>query len=342
MGLRIGLVAGNGQTAVDVAVLAASAGAQVVSWLSGADQPESSAGNPGEPIALLVADIEGAGELVAADQEAIRRTAEAGLPVVLVHRHGQREAAQSMAARVAAGHVVELPGAAVWLGEQIGPVPSVARLAVIGATGGAGATTVAIACALGADAECLLIDADPWSAGLDLPLGIPDDSGARWASIPDATAPLVVDSVRAALPTVAGVTVLTGSLPDPMGARLGAVLEVGRIAFPRTVVDLGRDPSALPGALVDGVVVTCPATLPGVVSTQRLLGALPPVRTLVAVRPSGWLPVEQVAEQLGGVPIVEIGRLARVGELADCADLVGGRTGRTLRRLGQRIWSELA
>ena len=363
MGVRIGLLAGNAQTAVDVTVLAASVGAQVVPSL-----PEEVRGlrawSADEELALLVADVAGARGLVAAEPgypgfpggdrpgcgiypAAGGAPGSAGrvgtdLPLVLVHRGDERDPARELAARLGARHLVELPAGAAWLGEQLGARPSVARLAVVGATGGAGATTVAIACAAGADSDCLLVDADPWSAGLDLPLGIPDDDGARWTSIPDAAAPLVADSVRAALPVVDGVTVLTGPLPDPMGARLGAVLEVGRAAFARTVVDLGRDVTALPGSLVDGVVVVCPATLPGVVSTRRLVGALPAQRLLVAVRATGWLPVGEVAEQLGGVPIVEVGRMPRAAELADCADLLSGRTGRTLRRLGQRIWSELA
>jgi hypothetical protein len=204
--------------------------------------------------------------------------------------------------------------------------------------GGAGGTTAAIACAAAVGTDCLLVDADPWSAGVDLALGIDDPAAGRWPAVPDTTQPLVAESLRVALPTLHGITLVTGGLPDPPGARIGAVIGVGRRDFARTVVDCGRQahPDAVgPG---DAAVIVTPATLAGVVGSRRILERLPTGHVTLAIRASGWLPPRQVAEQLGIGRFVEIPGLARVAELAECGDLLTGRTGRALRRLGARIW----
>jgi hypothetical protein len=258
--------------------------------------------------------------------------------LVVVHLAGEAAPARHAADRLGAGHIVELPGGSDWLAERLPPGDRASVLAVLGAVGGAGATTVAIACAAAVDADCLLIDADPLSAGLDLPLGIDDAAAGRWSAVPDTTEPLVADSLRAALPVVQGITVVTGGLPDPPGGRVRAVVGVGRRDFPRTVVDCGRwvHPDAVaPG---DTAVIVTPATLAGVVGCRRILQDLPTDRVTLAVRPSGWLPAREVAEELGIQRFVEVPRLPRVAELAECGDVLAGGTGRKLRRIGRSIW----
>jgi hypothetical protein len=250
--------------------------------------------------------------------------------------------------------VVELPLGAPWLVSQLVPERGTAVLAVVGAVGGVGATTVAIACAVGAGPDCLLVDADPESPGLDLPLGIPEGAGARWSEIPDTADPLDVGSLRSALPQVGGVTVVTGpgigaglaggGAPGgfPGSGRVAGVLGVGRAEFARTVVDAGRGrpPVGLTGP-GDAVAVVLPATLAGIVAGRGVLAGLAAQQAVVVLRPTGWLPADEVAEQLG-VPIaLEVPRLRRAAELAECGDLLSGRTGRALRSLGEQIWGQL-
>jgi DNA-binding transcriptional ArsR family regulator len=204
-------------------------------------------------------------------------------------------------------------------------------------------------------AECLLVDADPDSPGLDLPLGIPEGSGVRWSQIPDTADPLDPGSLRAALPEVGQVAVVTGSglgsdsvpCPDPVCAhvpgRVQGVMGAGRAEFARTVVDAGRGSLARgllgPG---DAVALVLPATLAGVVAGRRVLAALPTQQVVVLLRPSDWLPASEMAEQLGVPVSLEVPRLGRAAELADCGDLLSGRTGRALRSLGAQVWAQLA
>jgi hypothetical protein len=250
--------------------------------------------------------------------------------------------------------VVELPLGAPWLVSQLAPERGSSLLTVVGAVGGVGATTVAIACALGAGPDCLLIDADPDSPGLDLPLGIPEGAGVLWAEIPDSADPLDPGSLRSALPQVGGITVVTGSAIGsglaagggsgafPAPGRVAGVLGVGRAEFARTVLDAGR--GRLPTGLVgpgDPVVLVLPATLAGVVAGRQVLAGLAAQDVVVVLRPTGWLPADEVAEQLGVPVALEVPRLRRVAEVADCGDLLSGRTGRTLRGLGEQIWGHL-
>ncbi len=335
MTVRIGLAAGRTETVLDVAALAAAMGAEVTSL----DPVVGLAVDPGLGLTAVVVDVL-APDVVAAASGGTSPNGGVGPPVVVAHRTGERDQARLVAARLAADHVVELPLGATWLAAQLQPASPAPLLAVIGAAGGIGTTTLAIACAASVAPDCLLVDADPGSAGLDLPLGIGDDVGGRWNAIPETDGPLVADSVRAALPTVEGISVLTGPVPRH-GSRPARILEVGRSAFRHTVVDLGRAIETSPIGAGDAVVVLCPATLPGVVATRRVLADLPTERALVAVRPTGWLAVSEVSDQLGGVPIVEVGRISRLGELADCADLLSGRSGRALRKLGHSVWAEL-
>ena len=349
--MRIGLVGGRAETAVEIAVLAASVGAQVVplgddDWVAAARRGDPF--DPAPPLALVVVDVAGA-ESIGSPSGPFLNGVRVGSGIgqsaaltVVVHRGGEQRSARELADRIGADHVLELPTGADWLADQLRKPQRSSLLAIAGAAGGVGTTSLAIACALAAAPDCLLVDADAHSAGLDLPLGIPDDLGGRWESVPDTPEPLVAESVRAALPLVAGITVLTGPLPHPLGRRLDGVVEVGRSAFEHTVIDLGRGLDAVALDATDAVVVACPATLAGVAAAGPMLSALPTERVLLAVRPSGWLPVGEVAEQLGGLPVIEVPRLARLGELADCADLLSGRTGRALDRLGKRIWAELA
>jgi hypothetical protein len=356
MGVQIGLVGQRADLAVEVAALAARAGASLVS-LDPAELMSVAGGHvPGAPVDLVLVDAEVMGAACPVGPEGSLRgrgvgAGGPGAPVVVICRPGEVGSARAGAEAHGCDHVVELPLGASWLLSQLAPESGSSVLAVVGAVGGVGATTVAIACAVGAGADCLLLDADPDSPGLDLPLGIPEGAGVRWPDIPDTSEPLDPGSLRSALPEVDGVWVVTGShagrgrvttgRPRPRAGPVAGVLGVGRAEFPRTVVDAGRGaPVGLTGP-GDALALVLPATLAGVVAGRRALAATGAQQVVVLLRPTGWLPADEVADQLG-VPIaLEVPRLRRAAELADCGDLLSGRTGRALRTLGEQVWGHL-
>ncbi len=346
MGVRIGFIGQRADLAVEVTALAGQAGASVVpmGWSDGSGPHAPIV--PVPEVEVVIVDGAAAAERLA--DRAPLAAGPAGPPGVVVCREGEVGQARRVADDLGFAHVVQLPRAARWLSERLMPSAHAPVLAVLGAVGGVGATTIAIACADTAGADCLLVDADPASPGLDLVLGIPDGLGGRWGQIPDTSAPLDAGTLRAALPQVRGVTVVTGppagdSLPEgPDAARVRSVIDVGRAEFARTVIDAGRGP--LSADLIhagDAVALVLPATIAGIVGARRALAHLPTEQVVVVLRPTGWLPADQVSDQLGRPVDLEIRHLRRATELADCGDLLSGRTGAALRRVGERIWEQV-
>jgi hypothetical protein len=346
MGVRIGFVGQRADLAVEVTALAGRAGASVVpmGWSDGAGPQAAIVPVPEVDVVI----VDGAAAAASTPDRSLLVARPAGPAGVVVCREGEVGQARRVADDLGFAHVVQLPRAARWLSERLMPSAHAPVLAVLGVVGGVGTTTVAIACAETAGADCLLVDADPASPGLDLVLGIPEGQGGRWGQIPDTAAPLDAGTLRAALPQVDGVTVVTGPLaPDALpegldAARVRSVIDVGRAEFARTVIDAGRGP--LPGDLIhagDAVALVLPATIAGIVGARRVLGHLPTERVVVVLRPTGWLPADQVADQLGRPVDLEIRHLRRAAELADCGDLLSGRTGTALRRVGERIWEQV-
>ena len=343
MTVRIGLVGARPELALMVAGIAAGCGAQV-------EQAEVlEPADPGHGWDLVLLDGWGIAELAAASgpgSPMARAVTGDRAPVVVVHLAGESETARPWAAAGGAEHVVELPAGRQWLADLLAGHPGNSTvLAVLGAVGGAGTTTVALACAwavAGAGTSptsaCLLMDTDPASTGLDLPLGIPEGSGARWADLPAGGGALVADTLLAALPRIGGMAVLTGPVDDPVSPQVAAVMRTGRSDFAHTVVDAGRGPA--PGALgrQDAAVIVVPATLAGVVGAHRVMQSIGTRRLLLAVRPSGWLPPAEVADQLGVERFVLLPTVRGLAEHADCGDVLAGRAGRALVRVGRLIW----
>lgn len=155
------------------------------------------------------------------------------------------------AVEVGAEHVVFLPDAEPWLLLRLGETAEGARppgrlLAVVGGSGGAGASTLAVALAQAASQlghEAVLVDGDPLGGGLDLLLGIENDSGVRWAELAGTHGRLPSHTLRQALPSAGPVPVVSFErrwdppVPEP---AVQAVVAAVRRAADLVVVDLPR------------------------------------------------------------------------------------------------------
>jgi secretion/DNA translocation related CpaE-like protein len=173
-----------------------------------------------------------------------------GVLVARVEGADPPEGLYRQAVELGAEHVALLPEAEPWLIDQLIEAGAPARrapvLAAIGGCGGAGASTLAIGLAVAAarmGGRPVLIDADPLSGGLDLPLGAERLDGLRWPQLPFGSARLPSGVIASGLPTVHGVRVLTVDRSDPAPVPapvLTAALDAARRESDLVVVDLPR------------------------------------------------------------------------------------------------------
>ncbi len=257
----------------DLLRLAAAAGAEA----EVADH--ASAALPGwrdAPLAVVGADL--AGDVVACG---LRRRP--GL--VIVGSDPDDAAVYRRAVELHAEHVVFLPQAEAWLLDRFagavgGPGHRALVVAVVGARGGAGATSFAVALALAGARDgrrTMLVDVDPYGGGIDLALGAEDVPGPRWDDFADGTAPPIAGGALAAvLPRCGEVTVLAWSRDSPtvvtadvVESLLGAAVrgaELVVLDVPRTFGDGAR--AAL--AAADMAYVVCPAEVRACAAGRRV------------------------------------------------------------------------
>lgn len=167
--------------------------------------------------------------------------------VLLVSRESD-PAAWQLAVAIGAEHVACLPDAERWLIGRLaeggeGPSREGRVLAVTGAVGGAGASTLGVGLALAAarQVRVLLVDADPTGGGLDLVLGAEQKDGARWPDLAQAQGRINAGSLASALPCSDGVFLLSAareSQEDVDDTVLRAVVEAGVRGFDLVIVDL--------------------------------------------------------------------------------------------------------
>lgn len=209
------------------------------------------------------------------DVAAARRCAHRALPrrgrVVLVVRSEPDAAGFQAAIAVGAQHVIELPAQGGELMAELSDAAEAFRdagrrgavVGVIAGRGGAGASVFATALAQAAP-DALLVDADPWSGGVDLVLGSERDTGLRWPDLALQGGRLSYPALRDALPQRRGVSVLSGSRTgsDIDAAPLGAVIDAGSRGGATVICDLPRrSTGAVETALeaADLVVMIAPA-----------------------------------------------------------------------------------
>ena len=209
------------------------------------------------------------------------------------------------AVEVGAERVAVLPEDEAWLlSRSAASVQAPAErgwlVAVGGSCGGAGASTVAAGVALAAAPGVVLVDADPWGAGLDLLLGAERAEGLRWPELAGLRGRVDCDALTAALPEVGGVHLLAASRSSPSPVpddALAAVIDAARAGGRPVVVDL---PRSAPGVAAAGAeVVLADADLAVLVVPARLRAATA-ARLLVEAPGSGWSDARLVVRSVAG------------------------------------------
>ena len=150
-----------------------------------------------------------------------------------------------------ADQLVRLPEADAWLAELLtqadpGQQADGQLLAVTGASGGSGASSVALGLAAAISKRgrrALLIDGDAAGGGLDLLLGAEGQAGSRWPDLADVSGRLSPSSVLPGLPTAHGIALVSSArhaLVEPSPEAWASLLDFGRRNFDVVIVDLPR------------------------------------------------------------------------------------------------------
>lgn len=255
-----------------------------------------------------------------------------------------------------ARQVVTLPASSGWLvdllTDRTEQRADPARLvAVVGGSGGAGATT--LACALAQRAArtgpSVVIDADPQGPGLDRILGMDRCEGFRWDALCSTTGRLSARAFHDALPRRDRLGVLSwyaGAPPQSLQAfAVREALSAARRGHDAVVVDLPRSGDRLVeeiAARCDHLLIVTTATLTGVAGAAR-------VRARFADHGSAALVVRGEGLEAGDVAgVVGLPVLAQMRDqrgLDEAVELGAGplRSGRgPLARAVDAVWAGLA
>jgi secretion/DNA translocation related CpaE-like protein len=278
--------------------------------------------------------------------------------VILVARPGLPDPPWRHANTLRVEHVAILPQAQSWLVDRFADHaagnPDRARvLAVVGGSGGVGASVLATAISVTASRrglDTLLVDSDPLGGGVDLALGWERMGGLRWPELADARGRVSPPALVDALPGAGSLAVLSFDRTEFAGVppeAMAAALDAGRRGRDLVVVDLPRhfDEAALLAlSAAERCYVVVFAELRGCAAARRVAAAAaqhcPSLAVVVRVpAPAGIRPSE-VAEALdlplAGVlpPEPRLGRAMAAGEppartgrgpLAHlCHELLGG------------------
>ena len=257
--------------------------------------------------------------------------------VLLLATH-ESDAHWRKAMALGAEHVVVLPDGSRWLLDELGsategPSRNGAVLAVLPATGGAGASTFAatVARCTAARMRTIVIDADPLGGGIDVLLGMEGAPGIRWPDIADTRGRLAASALADALPSVEGMSVLSWSRSGPaevMPGSFAEVLDAAVRGFDAVVVDLPRVLDGIVDAALaraSSVVVVSTTRVRSVISASRLI---PEVRQRAAdvslvVRADGrGLGPDAIEHAVGEREALRLPFSQRIPLAADAGDLV--------------------
>jgi secretion/DNA translocation related CpaE-like protein len=187
-----------------------------------------------------------------------------------------------------------------------------AVVAVMAGRGGAGASLFAVALAQSAR-DALLIDADPWSGGIDLVVGSEDEPGLRWPDLALEHGRLDIAALRQALPRREGLSVLScaRSGNDVEPGPLAAVIDAGRRGGATVVCDLPRRLTRaveLGTDAADLVVLVTTADVRACAATTAVASALSTINPNVGLVVRGPSP--------GGLRSVDVARIVGLPLLA--------------------------
>lgn len=283
------------------------------------------------------------------------------VPTLLVGHEDQEGELWLAAANLGLDRVVPLPKAANWLAEFLSGLHSERSkgriIAVIGGCGGAGATTITGLLGIQlnrAGHRCLLIDADPWGAGIERILGSEQVPGLSWQDLATSSGSFNSEEFARGLPELASASVLGFG---PMGRSTrepatravqrsaAAVIDAARRSFEMVLVDVGRNREFIEifCAQADALLCILPANLLAVLATHRMIDSLPAERLQLVVRgplPEG-LDAELVAEYLGVPLLGSIPRMRGVKAAAEQGALAPLAAHRTVERLSVALMATL-
>ncbi len=229
-----------------------------------------------------------------------------------------------------------------------------AVVAVVGGSGGAGASVLAASLAVSAARRgpTLLADLDPLGGGLDLMLGVEQLAGLRWPDLAGARGRLGGDVLRDSLPRLDGLSVLGWGpdQPEPVPAEaVAAVADATRRGFDVAVLDLPRSVDQVGpawwGVTTLGLLVVR-ASVRSVCAAARVLPALdrcvPEVRLVVRGSGGHGLAADGVAEALGLPLLGELRSEPGLPAALDRGEAPGLKGRSPLARLSERLLDELA
>lgn len=155
-----------------------------------------------------------------------------------------------LAIRLQADHVIAVPEATEWLLDRFTrttrDTPPAPVVAAVAGHGGAGASTLALACATAAADDgrrVVLIDLDHTGGGIDTAAGLGSQAGWRWPSLATGTGQLEPERLLAGLPQRGGLHLVGPDSHDrtaPDTAALERVLHAARLGADLVLVDLPR------------------------------------------------------------------------------------------------------
>jgi secretion/DNA translocation related CpaE-like protein len=210
-----------------------------------------------------------------------------------------------------------LPAAESWLvdrfADNVAGSPDRGRVvAVLGGSGGAGASVLATGLAVTAQRrglQTLLVDADPYGGGVDLVLGWERLEGLRWPALVDARGRVNPPALVGALPSEGSLAVLSFDRSDvdrvPTEA-VAAALDAGRRGRDLVVIDLPRrfdDPTLLALTAADRAFLVVPAELRACAAARQIAALArqrcPALAVVVRAPVVGGVVPTEVARALG-------------------------------------------
>lgn len=228
-------------------------------------------------------------------------------------------------------------------------------IGVLGASGGVGASTLAVALAVRAARRLgvsACVDGDLWGGGLDVTACLEHLPGLRWGDLGEASGDLDGAALLRALPCGEGVCVLAAG-GDPPGPRVvQAVVPALSGICAVTVLDLGRaglaaDDGGLVDCCTDVVLLagtTARGLADGVAVARRVLSSHGSVALVLRASRHDRVDPEEVAAHLDLPLVAVLPHDARAVVDADRGRVPGERAGGVLATVADRVldWADPA